>query len=41
VDLVVGLADAVNLRPVLRRGVMRANEFYAPLREVQKAEGVA
>lgn len=41
VDLVVGLADAVNLRPVLRRGVMRANEFYAPFREVQKAEGVA
>jgi hypothetical protein len=41
VDLVVGLADAVNLRPVLRRGVMRANEFYTPLREVQKAEGVA
>jgi len=41
VDLVVGLADMVNLRPVLRRGVMRTNEFYAPFREVLKAEGVA
>jgi hypothetical protein len=41
VDLVVNLADVVNLRPVLRRGVLRAGEFYAPLREVMKAEGVA
>jgi hypothetical protein len=38
---VVNLADVVNLRPVLRRGVLRAGEFYAPLREVQKTEGVA
>lgn len=41
VDLVIGLADAVNLRPVLRRGVMRVNEFYTPFREVLKAEGFA
>ena len=33
VDLVVGLSDVVNLRPVLRRGVMRVNEFYGPFRE--------
>lgn len=41
VDLVIGLADVVNLRPVLRRGVMRQNEFYAPFREAMKAEGLA
>jgi hypothetical protein len=41
VDLVVGLADVVNLRPVLRRGVTRVNEFYAPFRDVLKAEGFA
>lgn len=41
VDLVVGLADVVNLRPVLRRGVMRQNEFYTPFREALKAEGHA
>ena len=39
VDLVVNLADVVNLRPVLRRGVMRVNEFYAPFREALLAEG--
>jgi len=40
VDLVVNLSDVVNLRPVLRRGVMRMNEFYTPFREAMKAEGV-
>jgi len=41
VDLVVNLADVVNLRPVLRRGVMRMGEFYAPFREALSAEGFA
>ena len=41
VDLVVGLADAVNLRPVLRRGVLRAEEFYAPLHDALKTAGMA
>jgi len=40
VDLVVNLADVVNLRPVLRRGVMRMNEFYTPFREAVKLEGI-
>lgn len=40
VDLVVGLSDVVNLRPVLRRGVMRMGEFYAPFREAMKVEGL-
>ena len=39
VDLVVNIADVVNLRPVLRRGVLRMNEFYAPFREALVAEG--
>jgi len=41
VDLVVNLADVVNLRPVLRRGVARMNEFYTPFREALTAEGYA
>jgi hypothetical protein len=41
VDLVVNLADVVNLRPVLRRGVARMIEFYTPFREVLTAEGFA
>lgn len=41
VDLVVNLADVVNLRPVLRRGVMRSNEFYAPFRDALQSEGFA
>jgi hypothetical protein len=41
VDLVVGIADVVNLRPVLRRGVARMQEFYGPFREVLKGEGFA
>jgi len=40
VDLVVNLSDIVNLRPVLRRGVMRMNEFYTPFREAVKIEGL-
>ena len=41
VDLVVGLADVVNMRPVLRRGLLRAREFYAPLHEAMKAAEAA
>ncbi len=41
VDLVVNIADVVNLRPVLRRGVLRMSEFYAPFREALIAEGFA
>lgn len=37
VDLVVGLADVVNLRPVLRRSLQRMREFYAPFEEALKA----
>jgi CheY-like chemotaxis protein len=41
VDLVVGIADVINLRPVLRRGVARMQEFYGPFRDALKAEGFA
>ena len=41
VDLVVGLADVVNLRPVLRRGLRQKQEFYAPLHEALKAAEAA
>ena len=41
VDLVVGLADVVNLRPVLRRAVNRIQEFYAPLHDAEKAAAAA
>lgn len=41
VDLVVGLADVVNLRPVLRRGLQRMREFYAPFEEAIKASEAA
>ena len=41
VDLVVALADVVNLRPVLRRGLRRAQEFYAPFHEAEKAADAA
>ncbi len=41
VDLVVGLADVVNLRPVLRRGLLRAQELYAPLLDALKAADAA
>lgn len=41
VDLVVGLADFVHLRPLLRRGLSRTDEFYAPFREIQMLTGKA
>lgn len=41
VDLVVGIADVINLRPVLRRGVGRMREFYTPFCDALKAEGFA
>lgn len=41
VDLVVNLADVVNLRPVLRRGLARISEFYAPFREALSTAGYA
>lgn len=41
VDLVVNLADVMNLRPVLRRALLRAQEFYAPFQESLKAAGLA
>ncbi|MEA3208387.1 MAG: hypothetical protein QOE70_1444 [Chthoniobacter sp.] len=40
VDLVVNLADVVNLRPVLRRSLLRAQELYAPLQETLKTVGM-
>lgn len=33
-DIVISVADVVNLRPVIRRAVNRANEFYSPRNEV-------
>jgi len=41
VDLVIGLSDVVNLRPVLRRGVIRMGEFYAPFNDALKTAGMA
>ncbi len=41
VDLVVGLADAPNLKPVLRRGVNRKHELYAPFQAAEKLAVVA
>jgi hypothetical protein len=41
VDLVVGLADMVHLRPLLRRSLARAEEFYRPLNEVLQSTGMA
>lgn len=41
VDLVVNLADVMNLRPVIRRALLRAQEFYAPFQESLKAAGFA
>ena len=41
VDLVIALADVVNLRPILRRGVNRAQEFYAPFNDALRAASVA
>ena len=39
VDLVIGLADVVNLRPVLRRATLRSQELFGPYIEALKAEG--
>ena len=33
VDVVVGLSDLTNLRPLIRRGLIRAQEFYSPLHD--------
>ena len=41
IDLVVGLADVVNMRPVIRRALRRAQEFYAPFHEAEKAAEAA
>ena len=41
VDLVIGNSDFVHLRPLLRRGLARMQEFYAPLHEIQQATGRA
>jgi CheY-like chemotaxis protein len=41
VDLVVNLADVMNLRPVVRRALLRAQEFYSPFQESLKAAGLA
>jgi CheY-like chemotaxis protein len=40
VDLVVNLADVMNLRPVLRRALLRSQEFYAPFQESLKLAGM-
>jgi CheY-like chemotaxis protein len=41
VDLAVNLTDIVNLRPVLRRAVLRKQEFYVPFNDTMKAVGAA
>jgi hypothetical protein len=41
VDLVVSLADVGNIRPVVRRAVVRKQEFYAPLNEAINAANAA
>lgn len=41
VDLVVALADVVSLTPVLRRGLARCREFYAPWNEALRAAEAA
>ncbi len=40
VDLVFNTSDLTNLKPVLRRGVARHKEFYAPLQEIIKTVGI-
>ena len=37
VDLVVAQADFIHLKPLLRRGLSRMQEFYAPYNEVHQA----
>jgi CheY-like chemotaxis protein len=41
VDLVVSLADVMNLRPMIRRAVSRAEEFYSRYFEALAAADVA
>lgn len=41
VDLVVSLADAMNLRPMIRRAVSRAEEFYGRYFEALSAADLA
>lgn len=41
VDLVVSLADVMNLRPLIRRAVSRAQEFYSRYFEALAAADVA
>lgn len=41
VDVVINLADIINLRPVLRRAVQRKQEFYTPFHEAMRAAGMA
>jgi len=41
VDLVVNLSDVMNLRPVLRRALLRTQEFYAPYTDALKSVGMA
>lgn len=41
VDLVVALADVVSLSPVLRRGLARCREFYAPWNEALRVAEAA
>ena len=40
VDLVLNVSDAANLKPVLRRGVNRKHELYAPFELAIKESGV-
>lgn len=41
VDMVIGLSDVVHLRPMLRRGLARTQEFYGPYFEVLRNAGAA
>ena len=41
VDLVVALPDVVNLTPVLRRGLARRRDFYAPWTEALRSAEAA
>ena len=41
VDLVIALDDVVHLRPLMRRGLSRAQEFYASYHESLTSAGAA
>lgn len=41
VDMVVGLDDVMHLRPLVRRGLSRSQEFYAAFHETLAAVGAA